>query len=246
MIRNSHNWTALYRALWVFANPVQFAWSVLRRSAPASVRLRTPTGTVTLNLRNFESLKTAFSVFCREDYRTETDRSFVFLDVGANVGISAVYFLTRNGRNTVRCYEPDSANLEFLTANLDAFGARATVHAMAVGTTTGTVTLYCSEDGKYTSTLASHHAVVVQRVPCVAFGDVLAALRRCDWPVIVKLDVEGIERELIGYTDFAAHPHVTRLFCESTDCSSLIARRHIRSLRNGYVEDLRFLSGTTC
>lgn len=246
MIRNSHNWTALYRALWVFANPVQFAWSVLRRSSPATVRLRTPTGTVTLKLRNFESLKTAFSVFCREDYRTETDRPFVFLDIGANVGISAVYFLTRNGCNTVRCYEPDSANLEFLAANLDAFGARATILAKAVGTTAGIVTLYCSEDGKYTSTIASTHAVVVQRVPCDAFADALATLRRCDWPVIVKLDVEGIERELIGHTDFAAYPHVTRLFCESIDCSQLIARRHIRALRNGYVEDLHFLPGAQC
>ena len=73
MIRNRHNWLALYRALWVFSNPVQFAWSLLRKSAPPQVRLRTPTGAVTLHLRNFESLKTAFSVFCRGDYHTETD-----------------------------------------------------------------------------------------------------------------------------------------------------------------------------
>lgn len=246
MIRNFHNWTALYRALWVFANPVEFAYSVIRRSAPPQIRLRTPTGAVTLTLRNFESLKTVFSVFCRQDYYTETERPFAFLDVGSNVGISAVYFLTRNGRNTVRCYEPDSANLQFLIANLEVFGARAAIHAKAVGIAAGSVTLYCSADGKYTSTLPSNHATDVQRVPCDAFVDALSAMRECNWPVIVKLDVEGIERELIGHTDFAAHPHVARLVCESTDCSPLISRRHSRSLRNGYVEDLRFLSSTPC
>ncbi len=246
MFRNRHNWLALYRALWVFSNPVQFAWSLLRKSAPRQVRLRTPTGAVTLHLRNFESLKTAFSVFCRGDYHTETDQPFLFLDVGANVGVSAVYFMTRNAHNTVHCYEPDNANLDFLRRNLDGFGSRATIHRKAVGTAAGSVDLFCSEDGKYSSTLAIDHPVAVQRVVCVAFADVLAAYRGSDRPVIVKLDVEGIERELIAHTDFAAHPHVTRLFCESTDCSPLIARHHVRSLRNGYVEDLRFTPGTAC
>ncbi len=246
MIRNRHNWMALYRALWVFSNPVQFAWSLLRRSAPPAIRLRTPTGAVTFHLRNFESLKTVFSVFCRGDYHTGTEQPFVFLDIGANVGVSAVYFLSRNEHNTVHCYEPDKANLEFLRRNLDRFGSRATIHAKAVGTVAGSVALFCSEDGKYSSTLAIDHAVTVQRVACVAFAGVLAAHRGSDRPVILKLDVEGIERELIAHTDFAAYPHVVRLFCESTDCSPLIARQHVRSLRNGYVEDLSFLPGTAC
>jgi FkbM family methyltransferase len=170
----------------------------------------------------------------------------VFLDVGANVGVSAVYFLSRNVHNTVHCYEPDSANLEFLQRNLDVFGSRATIHQKAVGTAAGSVDLFRSEDGKYSSTLAIDQAVAVQRVACVAFADVLAAHRGSDRPVVLKLDVEGIERELIAHTDFTAHPHVVRLFCESTDCSPLIARQHVRSLRNGYVEDLRFLPGTAC
>jgi hypothetical protein len=31
MIRNSHNWAALYRALWVSSNPVQFASPLIAR-----------------------------------------------------------------------------------------------------------------------------------------------------------------------------------------------------------------------
>jgi FkbM family methyltransferase len=241
MIRNSHNWAALYRALWVFTDPLRFLWCVLRRSAPGQVRLRTPTGAVTLRLRNFESLKTAFSVFCRLDYACESARPFVFLDVGANVGISAVYFLSRHPRNSVHCYEPDSANLEYLRANLAPFGTRARIHPRAVGVTAGVVTLFCSEDGKYSSTLANEHAATLQRVDCDRFDDALSALDLENLPVIVKLDVEGIERDLISHVDFASHPRVARLLCESTDCGVLVGRRHERVVRNGYVEDLRFL-----
>jgi len=246
MIRNRHNWRALYRALWVFENPVRFIASLLWRSAPKTLRLRTPTGSVTLELRNFESLKTVFSVFCREDYRIGGERALHFLDVGANVGISAVYFLSRHSRNTVRCYEPDSGNLDFLRENLAPFGARARIVERAVGITRDDLLLYRSADGKYSSTVASSEAIAIQRIEADAFADVLAEVQGIGWPSVVKLDVEGIERQLIAAIDFSNYPHVERLFCESTDCGELIRRRHVRSLRNGYVEDLRFLPGTPC
>jgi FkbM family methyltransferase len=244
VIRNRHNWRALYRALWVFENPVRFVVSLLRRSAPRRLRLRTPTGRVTLRLRNFESLKTVFSVFCREDYRIGSERPLHFLDIGANVGISAVYFLSRHSRNTVRCYEPDSGNLEFLRENLEPFGARARVEEKAVGTTRDDLLLYRAADGKYSSTLPSPDAIAVQRIQADAFADVLAEVQVMGWPSVVKLDVEGIERQLIAAIDFANYSNVERLFCESTDCGELIRRRHVRQVRNGYVEDLRFLPAT--
>jgi FkbM family methyltransferase len=246
VIRNRHNWRALYRALWVFENPLLFIACLLRRSAPKRMRLRTPTGGVTLHLRNFESVKTAFSVFCREDYGIDGERALHFLDIGANVGISAVYFLTRHPCNTVRCYEPDSGNLAFLRMNLAPFGARARIVEKAVGITGDDLLLYCAADGKYSSTLATSDAIAVQRIEADAFGDVLAEAQRIGWPSVVKLDVEGIERQLISAIDFANYPNVERLFCESTDCGELIRRHHVRSVRNGYVEDLRFLPGVPC
>ena len=246
MIRNRHNWMALYRALWVFANPLQFFVGVLRHAAPARVRLRTPTGSVTLRLRNFESLKTVFSVFCREDYGIGGERPLHFLDIGANIGISVVYFLTRHPGNSARCYEPDSGNLEFLRENLASYGVRACLVEKAVGTAHGELTLYRAADGKYSSTLAITEAIAVQRIEADAFADVLAEVRGTGLPSVVKLDVEGIERELIASIDFADYPNIERLFCESTECGELIRRRHVRSLRNGYVEDLRFLPSGSC
>ena len=123
--------------------------------------------------------------------------------------------------NTVHCYEPDNGNLEFLRDNL-APSVRAPVSTeRAVGTARGHVTLYRSADGKYSSTLAiERRGRRAARRGRDAFADVLAEVRRQRLPSIVKLDVEGIERDLIATIDFADHPHVERLFCESTDCGA--------------------------
>jgi FkbM family methyltransferase len=241
MLRNVHNWRSLYRAARVFSNPMRLAGGVLRRRAPSHLRLHTPTGPLLLRTRNFESLKTAFSVFCREDYGVAGDRPLHFLDVGANIGISATYFLTRHPANTVTCYEPDVGNLECLRENLLQFGGRARIEPRAVGVTRGSVMLYRADDGKYSSTIAFGAAIARQSVAADAFADVLSETRGVEHPTVIKLDVEGVERDLIGAIDFANFPNVERLFCESTDCGELIHRRHLRTVRNGYVEDLRFL-----
>src|ERR1700738_1215346 len=114
----------MYRALYVFANPFQFVASVVRRKAPTSVTVRSPTGRLTISLRNFESLRTLFSIFCRLDYQTGGGEASVFLDVGANIGLASLYFLSRNRGKRVEAYEPDRANLEFLKRNLTVFAAR--------------------------------------------------------------------------------------------------------------------------
>ncbi|MES1263750.1 MAG: hypothetical protein ABUL69_05295, partial [Peristeroidobacter soli] len=132
MLRNRHDRQALFRALWVFENPLRVAFCLWRRNAHGHLCLRTPAGRVTLYLRSFEDLETLVSVFCREDYRVARDRPLHFLDIGARTGISAVYFLTRNSLNTVRCYEPDRRNLKLLRENPAEFGARASIVEGAV------------------------------------------------------------------------------------------------------------------
>lgn len=240
MLLNPLNWLALCRALYVFENPVQFLHAVARKTAPESVVVRSPTGPLRVSLRNFESLRTLFSIFCRLDYQTEHNEVNLFLDVGANVGIASLYFLSRNRQNTVAGYEPDAANLEYLRRNLQGFGARAAIHACAVGVGSENAVLYRSPDGKYSSLLASGRAVFPQPVATRAFGEVLQQAVAGSLPVVVKLDVEGMEEALVGSIRFENYPGVRRLISESTTCSSLVSRPHRRTLRSGYVEDLRF------
>ena len=75
--------------------------------------IKSPIGDIEIYIRNFESLKTIFSIFCRKDYYVE-NKKFHYIDLGANCGYAALFFLSRNHTNTVSCYEPDPYNIEFL------------------------------------------------------------------------------------------------------------------------------------
>ena len=60
---------------------------------------------------------TVQEVFGREDYRAGDDLRVV-VDIGSNIGISALYFLTRNRDARCYLYEPVPRNVERLRANL--------------------------------------------------------------------------------------------------------------------------------
>jgi FkbM family methyltransferase len=240
LLRSRYNWFGLLRACLVVTNPVKFFVALARHRAPETLSVRTPTGTLTLALRNFESLKTLFGVFCRDDYATDPTRAFFFWDIGANVGFASAYFLSRHPKSRVCCFEPDETNLPWLKRNLAAFGSRATIINQAVATTSGEIVLYRAETGKHSSLQANDIATVPQKVACSGFGDVLAEPAPDALQTVVKLDVEGLEEELIKSVRFENYPQIERLLCESTTCSQLITRTHRRTLRNGYIEDLNF------
>ena len=241
MIANRFNWVAVPRAAWVFTNPFKFLLAVARRKAPAELTVRSPCGHITISLRNFESVRTLFSVFCRQDYFTREDEPGVFLDFGSNIGIATAYFLSRNRENVAVCFEPDFANLEYLERNLRAFGARAEIRDRAVSEGAGQVVLYRSIDGKYSSLIPSERATVPQPVEAEAFSGALELATRCTLPAVVKLDVEGMEVPLVKSVDFARYRNVRRLICESMDCARRVSRKHRLEVRNGYVEDLHFI-----
>lgn len=244
MLGNRYNWRALPRALSVFSNPLLFLWHASKGTFPSEIGVRSPTGRLTIGLRNYESLKTCFSVFAREDYKTPVDRSFAVLDLGANIGVAALYFLSRNRSNRVRCYEPDPSNLELLRRNLEPFADRVEIIDKAVAPSGGTGTLYRAVDGKHSSlreevAVFNGFAAEVQ-TDLVAFDDVLRGVAAEDRDVLVKMDVEGVEPDLVRSVNFADYPHVRRMLIESARCSVLVERPHRRTLRIDSIEDIEF------
>src|ERR1700745_343300 len=101
---NRFNWVAAFRACRVFSDPLPVLTGLLRQSAPTTVRVRTPIGQITLKLRNFQTLRTLFSIFCRQDYLVSAKAPYLFLDIGANIGLSSAYFLSRNANNVAHCF----------------------------------------------------------------------------------------------------------------------------------------------
>lgn len=240
MLFNRYNWAALTRAPAIFEDFGAAMRAFATGKRPETISVASPTGSVTIALRNGESLKTVFSVFCREDYASPAAPPTGFLDLGANIGVAAVYFLSRNARNRVRCYEPDIANLPFLKRNLAPFGDRAEIIEHAVGPEAGTAILFRSEDGKYSSLIEAEGGDAQQPTEVEAFRDVLSSTQALPTPVTVKIDIEGLEPDLVRSVNWSDYPWISRIVTESLDCSALIARPHDRKIRNGYVEDLHF------
>ena len=239
---NRFNWLALFRAFRVLTNPFQFLIALLRRQAPETVRVRTPVGRVTLTLRNIENLKTLFSIFCRQDYYVSQEKPYLFLDIGANIGLAGAYFLSRNPNNIVKCFEPDLSNIGHLRRNLAAFPGRAEIIDHAVAVCSGVTLLYRSADGKHSSLSRSERAHTPQETITSAFDDIVKNASLTNLPTVIKLDVEGMELELVRSVEFENYDYVHRLIYEGTGLTQWISRPHALTVRNGYIEDLSFVT----
>jgi FkbM family methyltransferase len=240
LLASRYNWIGLLRAWWVVTNPVKFFVGLATHRVPETLSVRTPTGTLRLTLRNFESLKTLFGIFCREDYATPNEPPFFFYDIGANIGFASLYFLSRNRTNRGRCFEPDPNNLACLRQNLEAFGDRVTIVEHAVTTESGECTFYLADTGKHSTLHPNNLAVTPHTVVATSLAEVLADVPPNQLAGVVKIDVEGLEEALVKSVRFEDYPRLRRLLCESTTCSQLVSRPHRCDLRNGYIEDMIF------
>jgi len=164
-------------------------------SYPCQISVRTPLGWIRPTLYSHHDLLTLNEVFCRLDYRTK-EVARVVVDVGSNIGLSALYFLSRAG--DVRCYlyEPVPENIARLEVNLAAFRDRAAVHQAAVSDTDGQVEFGVEVTGRYGGIgVATGRAIQVRcRSINQVLEDVLSREERID---LLKLDTEGAEERTV-------------------------------------------------
>jgi FkbM family methyltransferase len=73
-------------------------------------------------------------IFARREYRCldHISGADFIVDCGANVGYSAVYFLTRFPTASIVAVEPDTANFQALRRNTEPYGARCEIRNCAV------------------------------------------------------------------------------------------------------------------
>lgn len=106
-LRDIHNYKAFLRFLVVHPHPFRamreevFSKGIYPRIVP----LRMPTGPCSAQLYSPADLSTLNLIFCRLDYYTPENTRIV-VDIGSNIGLSALYWLTRNNQSIVYCYEP--------------------------------------------------------------------------------------------------------------------------------------------
>jgi len=122
------------------------------------------------------------------------------LDIGANIGVSAVYLATLFPQARVLAFEPSPANLALLQRNTAPLG-RIEVVPLALGERDGTLEFFSSEAaanfGGFSRFEAGSEAGRKTAVPVRHAGAQLAELGVAGADVI-KIDVEGSEWEILS------------------------------------------------
>ena len=226
------NYVALARMARVCEQPFGFARRYFLGGGdyPFECAVRTPLGVVRPTLYSHHDVWTMSEVFCREDYGANPDVQVV-VDVGSNIGVSALYFLTRNP--TCRCYlfEPDPRNVARLKQNLTDFADRCFVEEVAVGPSSGTVSFGREPTGRYGSVGAETDDVIDVRSVAIdqALEPVLAREGSVD---ILKIDTEGLEEATVAAIPPDVLDRIRTIYFESEKAARLHEDRYDISFAN--------------
>lgn len=216
------NYVALARATRTYEQPRQAVIRYLRGNGdfPCSVQLRTPLGPQTVSLFCGHDAITVHEIFCRRDYWLASPPKVV-VDLGSNIGISALYFLTRSATTYCDLYEPDPRNICKLRSNLASFEDRITVHESAVADREGALPFSREPTGRYGSLhpapwLQGRTETLTVQVEHVNTA-LERALSRAGTVDLLKIDTEGTELATVWAIDPALRGRIRHIMIEWRD-----------------------------
>jgi len=238
-VTNRHNLRVAWRMFRVVKNPLTYLRFLASGRGSPTILARAPIGEVAIRLRNHEAARTFFSIFVRQDYPLKGDRACGVLDVGSNIGISALYFLSRHRDNRVFCVEPDPANAPFLVENLAPHAERATIvrEACSAGET-GELDFHVSPDGKYSSLLPNERATEMIRVAVRPLLELVEAATPHLGPntLIMKIDIEGLEKRVLLSLPGEKLAQFQTIFVEALGVGAALGPGWDTQVLAGYVE----------
>lgn len=161
-------------------------------SPTRSVRVKVRSGTTDVEIARAILSETS-------EYRIPIDFApATIVDVGANIGMAALYFGTLYPAARLFCFEPEPENLELLRQNVAQLGSRVTVIGAALGATEGQATFVPSSDSANKgggSCLSDREEGL--KVPVTTLARVMAE-HGVDKIDLLKLDCEGAEGSVIA------------------------------------------------
>jgi FkbM family methyltransferase len=199
--RRTNTYKAVGRTFTVCGQPVQMLSRYLFDVGvyPWSPTLNTATGQVTPTLYSQADVLTVNEIFCRHDYGSGGER--VVVDLGGNIGLAALFFLTARPDSVVYSAEPVPRNIARLRANLADFDDRFHLDTRAVSTTGGEAEFLIEATGRLGG-LAEFSSRAGQpiTVDCVPIADYLEQILDTEGGHVdlLKVDTEGSEGPLIA------------------------------------------------
>jgi FkbM family methyltransferase len=201
-----------------------------RGNYPARFSVRTPSGSIAPQLYSHHDLLTINEIFFRLDYEAPDDLRVV-VDLGSNIGISALYFLTRNSFARCHLFEPVPRNIERLKANLVGYESRYELNECAVGPESGEFEFGLEPTGRYGGLGVAHSSSI--RVRCRSINEVLGEiLEREGFVDVLKIDTEGAEAATLEAIEAKHLKRIGRILAETENASSHIAE-HFHISRYG-------------
>lgn len=190
----------LCRLCWIYAT--KLPKSLSKREWTIGFRLPAPIGSLKLVVRaNAGADAFIYSeVFEHQSYRVPCERPpATILDLGANIGLSAIYLARSFPGARLACVEPAPDNVRLLSRNLEFNGIAAEIITAAVDVEDGTVWMQRSPRD-YGHTIAPLSTPAgTPRFEARALT-VASVLRRLGWSRVglVKMDIEGHETVLLA------------------------------------------------
>jgi FkbM family methyltransferase len=214
------------RALVLVRHPIEY----LRRYFvgggvyPCEWQIRTPTGLVRLATYSHADVLTIFVCFLRGDYSLHRRQAAFIVDVGANIGISAAYFLSRSRRTRVVCVEPVAMNIARLKKNLAPFEGRYSLIEAAVADFAGEATFGVESTGVFGGIGVPSNETITVR--CEQVNDLLRLPETCGTVDVLKMDIEGYEIRTARAIDHDVAERIRLVFLEAAPTDDLLPATH--------------------
>jgi FkbM family methyltransferase len=165
---------------------------------------------------------TILDLLCQKDSRV--------LDVGANIGMTALALSRICPRGQVAAIEPVPRTFQYLRQNVSQSGARnIKIFNFALGSSEGSVLMQGHSSNFACSFIADHYTIPAddhfsQRVPVKRLDDIFSdlSLGRMDF---MKVDVEGFELEVFAGAKEVLHSYQPIVFLEMNHWCLNIYRR---------------------
>jgi FkbM family methyltransferase len=139
----------------------------------------------------------------------------VILDIGANIGVHAVQFADLVPEGKVVCFEPARATFEYLLRNVARLENVVPINA-ALSDAPGLLSFFVAADNAYSSLKDTQRKPILRRetVACFRADDLLVPLLEGARIDLVKIDVEGFERQVLEGMQAILARHRPVVFCE--------------------------------
>lgn len=208
-----------YVAVWNMYRKYPAFWENLRRylwakgEYPYKVQVKTPRGIVRPTLYSHHDLLTVNEIFCRQDYFAD-DGLGVVVDLGSNIGISALYFMTRNDESHCYLFEPDPRNVEKLKVNLAGCESRYVLRQEAVSDVGGSFQFGIESTGRYGGIGLETGEHI--EVTCRPINEVLREIVATEGTIdVLKIDTEGVEVRTVKAIEERFLKRIRKIYLES-------------------------------